>query len=106
MKGKDTRHLGAAPAAIIAPVLALLAAGSALVPTLLGALPRSFGPYATLMMLGFVIGILGHLSRSRWLVTIGVILIFVGAFLLPLALLATTNDEPPPPPRVPAGLAG
>ena len=85
---------------------ALLAAGSALAPTLIGALPRSFGPYATLMMAGFVIGILGHLSRSRWLVAIGVILIFIGAFLLPLALRATTSDEPPPPPQVPAALSG
>ncbi len=84
----------------------LLAVGSTLVLSLLAALPRSFGPYVTLMLLGFVIGILGHLSRSRWLVTIGLLLIFVGAFLLPLALKATTNDEPPPPPTVPAGIAG
>jgi hypothetical protein len=87
-------------------VLALLSAGSALVPALMAALPRNFGPYATLMLLGFVIGILGHLTRSRWLVTIGVMLIFVGALLLPLLLKATTSDEPPPPPRVPAGGAG
>jgi hypothetical protein len=40
------------------------------------------------------------------LVGIGVALIVIGAFLLPLALKATTNDEPPPPPRVPAGMAG
>jgi hypothetical protein len=87
-------------------VLALLSAGSALVPALMAALPRNLGPYATLMLLGFVIGILGHLTRSRWLVTIGVMLIFVGALLLPLLLKATTSDEPPPPPRVPAGGAG
>ena len=85
---------------------ALLASGCALVPSLLGALPRSFGPYATLMMLGFVIGVFGHLTRSRWLVTIGILLIFIGAFLLPLALKATTHEEPPPPPRVPGGLGG
>src|SRR5919198_6468878 len=105
MEGKDTRHLGGRPGRDNRAVSALLAAGSGLVPTLIGALPRSFGPYATLMMAGFVIGILGHLSRSRWLVAIGVILIFIGAFLLPLALRATTNEEPPPPPTVPGGLA-
>jgi hypothetical protein len=87
-------------------VSALFTAGWALIPTLVAALPRSFGPYATLMLLGFAIGIFGHLARSRWLVAIGVILIFVGAFLLPLVLKATTNNEPPPPPRVPAGMAG
>jgi sulfite exporter TauE/SafE len=106
MKGKDTRRIGGRPGRDNRLVLAVLAAGSALVPTLFGALPRSFGPYATLMLSGFVIGILGHLSRSRWLVAIGVILIFIGAFLLPLALRATTSDEPPPPPQVPAALSG
>ena len=46
-------------------------------------LPRSFGPYATLMLLGFLVGIVGHIFRSRWLVAIGILLIFIGAFLLP-----------------------
>jgi hypothetical protein len=84
----------------VPPLLAVL---SALDPTLLAALPRSFGPYATLMLLGFVIGILGHLTGSRWLVTIGVILIIIGAWLLPLALKASTDDEPPPPPHAAIG---
>jgi hypothetical protein len=87
-------------------VPALLVAASTLVPALFAALPRNFGPYATLMLLGFVFGILGNLTRSRLLVGIGVALIVIGAFLLPLALKATTNDEPPPPPRVPSGIAG
>ena len=85
---------------------ALIVAASTLVPALVAALPRNFGPYATLMLLGFVIGILGQMARSRWLVAIGVLLIVIGAFLLPLALKATTSDEPAPPPRVPAGIAG
>jgi len=87
-------------------VLELLAVASALVPAPLAALPRDFGPYATLMLLGFCVGILGHLTRSRWLVAIGILLILVGALLLPLVLKATTNDEPPPPPRASAGVAG
>ena len=85
---------------------ALLAAASTLDPSRVAALPRNFGPYATLMMLGFVVGVCGHLTRARWLVAIGILLIFIGAFLLPLALKATTDDEPPPPPRVTAALAG
>jgi len=84
----------------------LLTAGSALIPELVAALPREFGPYVTLMLLGFVVGICGHLTRSRWLVAIGVMLIVIGAFLLPLVLKATTNDEPPPPPRAAAEVAG
>ena len=87
-------------------MLELFVAASALVPAPLAALPRNFGPYATLMLLGFVIGIVGHLTRSRWLVGIGIALIIVGAFLLPLVLKATTSDEPPPPPTVPAVIAG
>jgi sulfite exporter TauE/SafE len=67
-----------------------------LVPPLASLLPHSLGPYAALMMIGFVIGILGHLSRSRWLVAAGIILIFLGAFLFPLALNLTTKDKPQP----------
>ncbi|MEK6277106.1 MAG: hypothetical protein AABM29_03725 [Actinomycetota bacterium] len=58
-------------------------------------LPRSIGPYMSLMLLGFFIGIFGHLTRSRWLVAVGVMLVFVAAFLFPLALKVTTEDPPP-----------
>jgi hypothetical protein len=37
-------------------------------------LPQSTGPYVALMIFGFVIGVLGHLSRSRWLVTLGIVM--------------------------------
>ena len=57
-------------------------------------LPHSTGPYIALMLGGFAIGILGHLSSSRWLVAAGVILIFLGAFLFPLALNLTDRDTP------------
>ena len=62
-------------------------------------LPHSIGPYIALMLSGFAIGILGHLSSSRWLVAAGVILIALGAFLFPLALTVTTET----PPRVERG---
>lgn len=58
-------------------------------------LPHSFGPYVTLMFIGFVIGVLGHMTHSRWLVAAGIILIFLAAFLFPLALNLTTNTRPP-----------
>jgi uncharacterized membrane protein YjjB (DUF3815 family) len=58
-------------------------------------LPHSIGPYIALTLSGFAIGILGHLSSSRWLVAAGVILIALGAFLFPLALNLTTENKPP-----------
>jgi hypothetical protein len=58
-------------------------------------LPHSVGPYIALVLIGFAIGILGHLSSSRALVAAGVILIALGAFLFPLALDLTTDKDPP-----------
>jgi hypothetical protein len=58
--------------------------------------PRSPTPYITLMLAGFAIGILGHLTRARWLVAAGVTLIFLGALLFPLVANVTTEDRPPP----------
>ena len=57
-------------------------------------LPHSATPYVVLMVLGFATGILGHLAGSRWLVAVGVILIFFGAFLFPLALNLTESTPP------------
>lgn len=57
-------------------------------------LPQSFGPYVTLMFVGFALGTYGHMVKSRWIVAIGIILIFLACFLFPLALNLTT-DRPP-----------
>jgi hypothetical protein len=62
-----------------------------LLPPLATILPHSIGPYIAVMLSGFVIGIIGHGSRSKWLIISGVILIFLGAFLLPLALTISTE---------------
>jgi hypothetical protein len=67
-----------------------------LAPPLLALLPHSPTPYITLMLVGFAIGILGHLSRARWLVAAGVILIFLGALLFPFLANVTSEDRPPP----------
>lgn len=61
-------------------------------------LPHSAGPYIALMLIGFAIGILGHLSGARWLVATGIVLIFLGAFLFPLAI-NLTQESPRPPTR-------
>jgi hypothetical protein len=58
--------------------------------------PHSPGPYIALMLAGFAVGILGHLAGAKWLVISGVILIFLGALLFPLAANVTTDNRPPP----------
>jgi hypothetical protein len=58
--------------------------------------PHSPGPYIALMLIGFAVGILGHLAGARWLVAAGVVLIALGALLLPLAANITTQNKPPP----------
>jgi hypothetical protein len=58
-------------------------------------LPHEIGPYIGLMLAGFFVAILGHLSRSKWLIAIGVIMVFLATFAFPLALNVTTDDPPP-----------
>lgn len=65
-------------------------------PPLLALLPHSPGPYVALMLIGFAVGIVGHLTRARWLIASGVLLIFLAAFLFPLAVNLTTQNKPPP----------
>ena len=55
-------------------------------------LPHSAGPYIALVLIGFAVGILGHLSSARWLVAAGVILIFLGALMFPLVLNVTEES--------------
>ena len=59
-------------------------------------LPHSATPYIVLMLVGFAVGILGHLAGARWLVAAGVILIALGALLLPLVANVTTTNKPAP----------
>ena len=46
-------------------------------------------PFVVLMGLGFVVGVTGHVYRSRPLIATGIGLIFVATLLLPLAVYAT-----------------
>jgi hypothetical protein len=72
---------------IIAPVFHLALSLATL-------LPHSAGPYIALVLIGFAVGILGHLTGLRWLVAAGIALIFLGAFLFPLALNLTESTPP------------
>jgi hypothetical protein len=66
-----------------------------------GALPESIEPYLALMIAGFVLGILGHIAGSRWMVAIGVIMIVLAALVFPIVLQLFADEPPPPGPRVP-----
>ena len=46
-------------------------------------------PFIALMALGFVVGVAGHVYKSRATVATGLGLIFIATLLLPLALYAT-----------------
>jgi hypothetical protein len=42
-------------------------------------------PFVAMMIAGFVIGVFGHITRVKSLVALGIGLIFLATFLLPLA---------------------
>jgi hypothetical protein len=42
-------------------------------------------PFVAMMLVGFVIGVAGHVVRQRALVALGIGLVFLATFLLPLA---------------------
>ena len=46
-------------------------------------------PFIALMALGFLVGVVGHVYRSRPLVATGIGLILLATLLLPLAIYAT-----------------
>lgn len=59
-------------------------------------LPHSPGLYVAVTLAGFAIGILGHLTRTRWLVAAGLALIFLGALVFPFVTHLTSTEHPPP----------
>ncbi len=56
-------------------------------------LPDRIEPYLAMMGIGFFIGAVGHLARSRWLVVVGILLIFLATLLFPIAI--NLFSEPP-----------
>jgi hypothetical protein len=41
-------------------------------------------PFVAMMLAGFLIGVAGHVVRSRSLIVVGIGLVFLATFLLPL----------------------
>jgi hypothetical protein len=48
-------------------------------------------PFIALMGLGFVIGVAGHIYRSRAAIATGIGMIFIATLLLPLGLYLSEN---------------
>ena len=61
------------------------------------ALPNSFGPYVAVMLVGFVIGGLGHLFRSQWMIAIGIATILTSIVLFQIAAGGSGDESLPPP---------
>jgi hypothetical protein len=59
-----------------------------------GFLPDRLAPYISLMLAGFFVGMFGHLARSKWLVTTGIVMVFLATLGFPLAL-QVGEDNPP-----------
>jgi hypothetical protein len=83
--------------AIVSPVV--VAVGTVIVRA--AALPDDPTPYLVAMLGGFAIGIAGHVFRSRVMVVVGILMIFVATLLLPIALDLFGERPEQPGPRVP-----
>ena len=68
-------------------------------PPLADLLPTSISPYLFLMLGGFVVGTAGHIYKSKFVVGLGIAMIFAATLLLPLAVIAT-EDEPEANPQI------
>lgn len=64
-------------------------------------LPDTIEPYLILMVAGFIVAMWGHGMHSRWVVAIGIIMVFLAVLLFPLALQIFSEAPPPPGPKVP-----
>lgn len=64
-------------------------------------LPEDEGPYLTLMVAGFAVGIVGHVFKLRWMVALGIAMIFLATLLLPIAINVLNEPPNPPGPDVP-----
>lgn len=52
-------------------------------------LPQSMTPYMALMLIGFLVGIAGHVMRLRLMIVAGIMMIFMATVLFPLAINLT-----------------
>lgn len=49
-------------------------------------------PFVFIMVVGFVIGVLGHITKAKGLVALGVGMIFIATFVLPLGVYLSKSS--------------
>jgi hypothetical protein len=64
-------------------------------------MPEDIEPYVGLMLAGFAVGAAGHVFRLRWLVAVGILMIFLATLLFPIAINLFNEDPEPPGRNVP-----
>jgi hypothetical protein len=62
----------------------MLAVVSVLLP--LAEFQPKLAPFVALLAIGFVVGVFGHITKSRTVIAVGIALIFLGTVVLPLIL--------------------
>ncbi len=86
------------------PVDWALSAAAILVPLLAAQATGNFGPPMALLGAGFVIAVFGHITKIKWLIAAGLVLIAIGAISLQFTFKTNSHGEAPLP--GPAGGAG
>jgi hypothetical protein len=86
------------------PVDWALSAAAIVVAPLAAEATGNFGPPMALLGTGFVIAVFGHMTKIRWLIAAGLILIAIAAIMLQFSFKTNSHGEPPLP--GPAGGAG
>ncbi len=64
--------------------------------------PEEIGPYAALLIAGFAVGITGHVFRVRWLIALGIALIFLATLVLPVVANLVGDQPSRPGPSIPS----
>jgi hypothetical protein len=75
-----------------------------IVPAALSVASGSFAAPGALLGVGFLVAVYGHLTKTKWLIATGLILIAVAAFMLQFTFKTTSHG--PPPLNGPGGGAG
>ena len=57
----------------------------------------NFGPPMALLGAGFLVAVFGHMTKIKWLIAAGLILIAIGAISLQFSFKANSRGEPPLP---------
>jgi len=58
------------------------------------AIDAQIAPFVIMLAVGFLVGTIGHIIKSRTVVAIGIGLIFLATVLLPLVLLSPQKAGP------------